>query len=260
MKIIWTFTLMMIPGVLSSMSVIGYSGGGVNITCKYNKAYTENKKYFCRGKMPKNPKSKWCSDLIRTNETDKWFYNGRFSLYDDTSSAVFTVTLRNLTEEDSGTYQCGVDLTKGKDFYTEVNLKVLTETNPHRTTSSYTAPAITSASPATGSPLTVSVCVFLLLIIAGLVLGTVTLCRRRRSHSSSSKRSQVTPGNNEEVSCAGCDYKESKELPTSPSHFYLKATGDSQDYSEYTTVYYVMTADELMHSHCKKNPNFTENY
>ncbi|KAG1955797.1 polymeric immunoglobulin receptor-like [Pimephales promelas] len=150
MKIIWTFTLMMIPGVVSSMSVIGYSGGGVNITCKYDKGYTENKKYFCRGKMPKKIKSGWCSDLIRTNETDKWIQKERFSLYDDTRSPVFTVTIRNLTEEDSGTYQCGVDLTTGKDSYTEVKLNILTETNPHRTTSSYTAPAITSASPATG--------------------------------------------------------------------------------------------------------------
>ncbi|XP_056128061.1 CMRF35-like molecule 7 isoform X1 [Rhinichthys klamathensis goyatoka] len=228
MKIIWTFTLMMIPGVLSSMSVTGYSGGEVNITCRYDKGSTENKKYFCRGKRPNKPKSGWCSDLIRTNEKNKWVQKERFSLYDDTRSAVFTVTIRDLRELDSGTYQCAVDRTTGKDSYTEVNLKVFTETNPHRTTSSFKAPAITSASPVTGSPLTVSVCVFLLLIIAGLVFVTVTLCRRRRSHNSSSKRSQVTPGNNEEVSHAGCDYKQSKELPTSPSDSSDKATGDSQ--------------------------------
>jgi len=109
------------------MSVTGYSGeAGVNITCKYDKGYTEDKKYFCKGKMPKKIKSGWCSDLIRTNETDKWVQKDRFSLYDDTKSAVFTVTIRNLTEEDSGTYQCGVDLTTGKDSYTEVKLNVLT--------------------------------------------------------------------------------------------------------------------------------------
>ncbi|CAM4450065.1 unnamed protein product [Leuciscus chuanchicus] len=52
----------------------------------------------------------------------------RFSLYDDTSSSVFTVTIRDLREEDSGTYHCGVDITTKKDSYTEVNLKVLTAT------------------------------------------------------------------------------------------------------------------------------------
>ncbi|CAM4450419.1 unnamed protein product [Leuciscus chuanchicus] len=111
-----------------------------------------------------------------------------------------------------------------KDICTE-----LPQTNRHRTTTSssssssswFNSPAITSASPVTGSPLTVSVCVCVLLIITGLVLVTVTLVRRRRSHNPSSKRFQVTPGNNEEVSHAGCDHKEIKdaqrELPTSPS-------------------------------------------
>ncbi|XP_067260881.1 uncharacterized protein [Chanodichthys erythropterus] len=36
MKIILTFTLLMIPGVVNSISVTGYSGGGVTITCKYD--------------------------------------------------------------------------------------------------------------------------------------------------------------------------------------------------------------------------------
>ncbi|XDV16584.1 hypothetical protein PO909_016235, partial [Leuciscus waleckii] len=104
MKIIWTFTLLMIPGVVSSMSVTGYSGGVVNITCKSKKEYTANTKYFCKGKRPDNPKSK-------TNESDKWVQSGRFSLYDDRSSSVFTVIIRDLREEDSGTYQCAVDIT-----------------------------------------------------------------------------------------------------------------------------------------------------
>ncbi|XDV16738.1 hypothetical protein PO909_016309 [Leuciscus waleckii] len=102
------------------MSVTGYSGGEVNITCKYDKGYTENKKYFLKeqGSMRR--------DRIRTNEKDKWVKNDRFSLYDDTSSAVFTVTLGNLRERDSGTYQCGVDIKSGTDPLTEVNLKVIT--------------------------------------------------------------------------------------------------------------------------------------
>jgi len=101
------------------MSVTGYSGGGVNITCEYDKGNTENTKYFCKG---------WwlvCPDQIRTDIKDKWFNNGRFSLYDDTRSAIFTVTIRDLTEEDSGKYYCGVDKS-GTDSSTEVNLKIST--------------------------------------------------------------------------------------------------------------------------------------
>ncbi|KAK7161042.1 hypothetical protein R3I94_003881 [Phoxinus phoxinus] len=120
MKIIWTFTLMMIPGVVSSISVTGYSGGGVTIMCKYSEGYTENAKYFCKGQWSD------CKDRIKTEEKNKWVQKERFSLYDDTRSSVFTVTIRNLSEEDSDTYNCGVDITRDTDSYTEVNLKVLT--------------------------------------------------------------------------------------------------------------------------------------
>ncbi|RXN08093.1 polymeric immunoglobulin receptor-like protein [Labeo rohita] len=123
MKIIWTFTLLMIPGVVSSISVTGYSGEGVIITCRYNRKYTDNAKYFCRGQFP------GCFDLIKTEVKEKWADKGRFSLYDDTSAAVFTVIIRDLSEQDSGTYRCAVDISRSTDSYTEVNLKVSTELN-----------------------------------------------------------------------------------------------------------------------------------
>ncbi len=97
----------------------GYSGGGVSITCRYDEEYTDNKKYFCKGEWS------GCKDLIKTEEKDKWIDSGRFSLYDDTTAAVFTVTFRDLSERDSGMYQCGTDR-YGIDFYTEVNLNVIT--------------------------------------------------------------------------------------------------------------------------------------
>ncbi|KAL1281379.1 hypothetical protein QQF64_000182, partial [Cirrhinus molitorella] len=152
MKIIWTFTLLMIPGVVSSGSVTGYSGGEVNITCKYKKENTANAKYLCKGKKPKRVKTEWRCELIKTEKKDEWVNSGRFSLYDDTRAAVFTVTIRNLSEQDSGTYQCAVDKTTKKDSYTEVKLNIITERNEHQTTSSFSSaesPLITSASPVT---------------------------------------------------------------------------------------------------------------
>ncbi|XP_058628083.1 polymeric immunoglobulin receptor-like isoform X2 [Onychostoma macrolepis] len=119
MKIIWTFTLLMIPGVLSSISVTGYSGGGVSITCRYDRKYTDNKKYFCNGQWSE------CKYQIRTNTKNKWFDSGRFSLYDDTRAAVFMVTFRDLSERDSDIYYCGTGR-YGKDLYTEVKLNVIT--------------------------------------------------------------------------------------------------------------------------------------
>ncbi|KAF4118110.1 uncharacterized protein LOC131538300 [Onychostoma macrolepis] len=119
MKIIWTFTLLMIPGVLSSISVTGYSGGGVSITCRYDRKYTDKVKYFCKGEWST------CSDLIKTDIKNKWVYSVRFSLYDDTTAAVFTVIFRDLREQDSGRYYCAVERS-GQDPYIEVKLKVFT--------------------------------------------------------------------------------------------------------------------------------------
>ncbi|XP_052402831.1 polymeric immunoglobulin receptor isoform X9 [Carassius gibelio] len=119
MKIIWTFTLLMIPGVLSSISVTGYSGGGVSITCRYDRRYTDNNKYFCKGQWS------GCKDQIRTTTKNKRVDSGRFSLYDDTSAAVFTVTIRDLSEQDSDIYYCGTDIYAKYDPKTEVKLNVV---------------------------------------------------------------------------------------------------------------------------------------
>uniref|UniRef100_A0A8C1M8P8 Ig-like domain-containing protein n=1 Tax=Cyprinus carpio TaxID=7962 RepID=A0A8C1M8P8_CYPCA len=109
-----------VVGVLSSISVTGYSGGGVIITCRYEGKYTANEKYFCK------EETLTCSDLIKTGIKNQWFKSGGFSLYDNTSTAVFTVILKDLSEQDSGMYKCGVDKSKSPDSYTKVNLNVVT--------------------------------------------------------------------------------------------------------------------------------------
>uniref|UniRef100_A0A8C1ZNP8 Immunoglobulin domain-containing protein n=1 Tax=Cyprinus carpio TaxID=7962 RepID=A0A8C1ZNP8_CYPCA len=119
MKIIWTFTLLMIPGekltcAMTSMSVTGHAGGEINITCTYQEKYTANVKYFCRGQWSD------CTDRIRTKTKNKWVDSGRFSLFDDTRATVFTVTFRNLREQDSDTYWCAVDIPLSEDPNTEV--------------------------------------------------------------------------------------------------------------------------------------------
>uniref|UniRef100_A0A8C2HM28 Ig-like domain-containing protein n=1 Tax=Cyprinus carpio TaxID=7962 RepID=A0A8C2HM28_CYPCA len=116
-----------VVGVVSSISVTGYSGGGVIITCTYDRKYTDNTKYFCRGQKT-FIQTEQCSDLIKTDKKNdnKWVNSGRFSLFDYTRATVFTVTFRDLSEQDSGTYQCAVDISLSEDSYTEVNLKVVT--------------------------------------------------------------------------------------------------------------------------------------
>ncbi len=98
----------------------GYSGGGVRIKCRYKEGYTDNAKYFCKGPWS------MCTDQIETNPKHKWVDSERFSLYDDTTAAVFTVTIRDLSEQDSGMYYCVTDIYAKIDSNTEVNLKVIT--------------------------------------------------------------------------------------------------------------------------------------
>ncbi|KAI5627312.1 polymeric immunoglobulin receptor-like isoform X1, partial [Silurus asotus] len=101
-----------------SKQVTGYSGGEVLIKCKYDTEYTQNPKYFCKGSWP------GCSDLIKTGDKNMWVTSGRFSLFDDTKSAEFRVMIREITVEDTGTYQCGVDKSWENDIYTPMELKV----------------------------------------------------------------------------------------------------------------------------------------
>ncbi|MCJ8729227.1 hypothetical protein PDJAM_G00103600 [Pangasius djambal] len=117
MKILLIFTLCLISDGGASKEVTGYSGGGVLIKCKYDAEFTQNPKYFCKGSWP------GCNYQIRTEAKYKWANSGRFSLFDETESAEFWVMIRELTVQDTGTYQCGVDKSL-KDIYTSVKLKV----------------------------------------------------------------------------------------------------------------------------------------
>ncbi|KAL7852051.1 hypothetical protein SRHO_G00178360 [Serrasalmus rhombeus] len=121
MKILLIFTLFLISvGGGESERVMGYSGGGVLIKCRYETQYTSKPKYLCKGPWPKLT----CTDQIKTRVKNKWINRGRFSLFDDTRAAQFWVVIRELTVEDSGMYQCAVDRKQQQDIYTPVELKV----------------------------------------------------------------------------------------------------------------------------------------
>ncbi|XP_047669193.1 CMRF35-like molecule 9 isoform X2 [Tachysurus fulvidraco] len=117
MKILLIFTFCLISDGGASKEVTGYSGGGILIKCKYDTEYKDNQKYFCKGSWSV------CSDQIKTGDKNQWVNSGRFSLFDDTNSSEFWVMIRELTVQDTGTYQCGVDRTSVIDIYTPVELK-----------------------------------------------------------------------------------------------------------------------------------------
>ncbi|KAM8772567.1 uncharacterized protein AB9X84_010487 isoform 1-T1 [Acanthopagrus schlegelii] len=124
----WRTTLTFIITILQIQALIsikitrvtGLEGQRFDFRCEYLDGQQTNAKYFCQ--VNDNAS---CSDLIRTELRDKWVEDGRFSLYDNTTGAYFTVRVEKLILEDSGKYWCGVYILHQSDDISAVELNVL---------------------------------------------------------------------------------------------------------------------------------------
>ncbi|XP_062395794.1 CMRF35-like molecule 8 [Sardina pilchardus] len=150
------FFVCLLAGVLPAESVIsetGYVGRSAVIRCSYEKQYERKSKYLCRGTCPRIFGSK---DIpISTEAGQTKAINDRFSLHDDTTAGVFTVTITELTAKDSGKYWCAIARPLGKlDVYTEVNLNVKKGPPPTQisTHAPSTEPQTVSSSPSSSPP------------------------------------------------------------------------------------------------------------
>ncbi|KAI2667938.1 Dolichyl-diphosphooligosaccharide--protein glycosyltransferase subunit DAD1 [Labeo rohita] len=99
-----------LPGSHCTVSTVGdlavLEGGSVTVPCHYNPQYISHVKYWCQGRM-----REFCTSLARTDEPESApNAKGRVTIADDPTQHVFTVSMRNLTEDDSGWYWCGVEL------------------------------------------------------------------------------------------------------------------------------------------------------
>uniref|UniRef100_M3YRZ2 Ig-like domain-containing protein n=1 Tax=Mustela putorius furo TaxID=9669 RepID=M3YRZ2_MUSPF len=96
--------LLQVPGCWSlrgPTSVMSTVGGSVSVQCQYEEEFRENDKYWC--------KSPCVWSLVKTKGADREVRKGRVSIRDHPANLTFTVTLENLTEDDAGTYKCGID-------------------------------------------------------------------------------------------------------------------------------------------------------
>uniref|UniRef100_A0A3Q2ZGX1 Immunoglobulin V-set domain-containing protein n=1 Tax=Kryptolebias marmoratus TaxID=37003 RepID=A0A3Q2ZGX1_KRYMA len=106
------------PSLIFVLRMLGNTGeGSVSIRCPYESKYQKKLKYICRGNQPST-----CLQqaLITSNNRQ----NGRFTLSHDQKSETFTVTILNLTLEDSGSYLCGVQTDTGLDVFSATKLEV----------------------------------------------------------------------------------------------------------------------------------------
>ncbi|XP_017334862.2 polymeric immunoglobulin receptor [Ictalurus punctatus] len=107
-----------------SISKTVHVGGDLTVSCKYPESHRNDNKFLC-----KRSARAACSYSATVKESRKYINNGKFSLYDDRETQMFTVSIRNVTEQDSGEYWCGAEAAWTSDhgykvYFTQINLTV----------------------------------------------------------------------------------------------------------------------------------------
>ncbi|XP_030047693.1 CMRF35-like molecule 6 [Microcaecilia unicolor] len=83
--------------------VRGLLGESLSLQCQYDNYYSTYNKYWCKGETWKS-----CIKVIETTFNNTKVMD-RVSLRDDSIAMTLTVTMEQLTKEDSGMYWCGID-------------------------------------------------------------------------------------------------------------------------------------------------------
>ncbi|XP_072566540.1 polymeric immunoglobulin receptor-like isoform X5 [Paramormyrops kingsleyae] len=89
--------------------------GSVTIPCFYDDRYKTNVKYWCRGREWRS-----CTPIVHSDSPQE----GKVSVRDDPDQRVFTVTINNFTDGDSGYYWCCVKINGASDPGDQVSLSV----------------------------------------------------------------------------------------------------------------------------------------
>ncbi|KTF85854.1 hypothetical protein cypCar_00041964 [Cyprinus carpio] len=97
--------------------VTGYRGERFDIRCTYESGYESNPKYLCKGACN-------IGNKVIVVKSGSPAEDQRFSLSDNTTARVFTVTITDLRLEDEGQYWCGVERSLSADVYSEILLLV----------------------------------------------------------------------------------------------------------------------------------------
>ncbi|XP_046712601.1 CMRF35-like molecule 8 isoform X2 [Silurus meridionalis] len=205
-------------------------GEDLNISCKYPESLRSYNKFLCRRQS-----SVGCHKSVKASR--KYVNVGKFSLYDDRTEQIFTVSIRNVTKTDSGEYWCGAGAAWTSDhgykvYFTQINLTVTdssvpvpklkpTQPSPQPLSSSSSSSPISlstssfsssaSSNPAASTVIMVSV--ILLLLLIGIIFLTFTVQKRSRIHGKDSV-AQNSVQNSEGyhgVPLAVSDYEEIKD-------------------------------------------------
>ncbi|XP_042529931.1 CMRF35-like molecule 6 [Dipodomys spectabilis] len=103
--------------------VTGTQGGSLSLQFWYEEKYKTYNKYWCRISRVLGQ----CENTVKTKDSEREVSRGRMSISDHPENLTFTVTLKNLSLEDSGSYWCGIHTPwdEGPDEYLWVSVSVL---------------------------------------------------------------------------------------------------------------------------------------
>uniref|UniRef100_A0A3P8R3T3 Immunoglobulin V-set domain-containing protein n=1 Tax=Astatotilapia calliptera TaxID=8154 RepID=A0A3P8R3T3_ASTCA len=106
------------------MKIEGFQGRNVSFKCSHRLAWTYNK-YFCKDPCgSEKDRLATVKSGGRTESGRITLTKGRFSMYDNTTGSFFIVKVDKLRLNDSGTYQCGVDISLQPDYHSAIKLNV----------------------------------------------------------------------------------------------------------------------------------------
>ncbi|KAJ1093508.1 hypothetical protein NDU88_006608 [Pleurodeles waltl] len=107
MKIATMWVLVLFPGLFLTaeyQEVSGVAGVALTVNCTYASPLVGRGHYWC-----KETERSICFLAVRTTGHEDVVKAGRFSIRDYRINLIFTATMMDLTEDDSGLYWCGTD-------------------------------------------------------------------------------------------------------------------------------------------------------
>ncbi|XP_069460738.1 CMRF35-like molecule 3 [Ambystoma mexicanum] len=112
---VWVFILFPGPYWTAEGEILegsGTSGSSLTLDYKYQSHLMGYKHYWCRG-------NHWfyCTIVVQSTGSEEEVKEGRFSIKDNHKALTVSVTMRDLTLEDSGIYWCGTEKTGIDEMY-----------------------------------------------------------------------------------------------------------------------------------------------
>ncbi|XP_077020356.1 CMRF35-like molecule 9 isoform X2 [Tamandua tetradactyla] len=108
MQLLLLWGCLVLPGygaLVGPKEISGFEGDTVSLQCSYGEELRAHRKYWCKRGGLLFPR---CSGTIYAGQDSPETTEGRVSIRDSPQELRLTVTLRNLTLQDAGTYWCGV--------------------------------------------------------------------------------------------------------------------------------------------------------